>query len=142
MRINTITFIKNTDLRRLLTCLICVICVLISSCSEKVLSEKKLAEVIAEIYLTETILNKKNISLESPKAMAYYEQGLQKHGVTMAQYQKAISFYAEKKPDELNAIFGKAIERLESIRTGIEQDSIRSLYVEPKPAEIADTLAQ
>jgi hypothetical protein len=114
----------------------------LAACEPKVLPEEKLADVIAEIYLTEVTLQKENIPSDSPKAMALYEQALKKHGVTMTEYQKSILFYTDKKPDELNAVFEKAVKRLESIRTGIEQDSIRSLYVAPKPAETTDTLAQ
>ena len=122
---------------------ICVICVLaISACGQKTLSEQKLSETIADVYLTESILKQKQIPLQSPEAAAYYEQTLEKHNVTQEQYEKSILYYANKKPKELGVIFENARKRLELIVTGIEQDSIRSLYVEPKPAKTADTLAQ
>ena len=116
--------------------------VLLSACGQKKISEQKLAGAIAEVYLTEMILQKEQIPLESEQAAIFYEQALKKHGITKAQYEATMRFYADKKPRELGAIFENASKHLELILKGIERDSIRSLYVEPQLAEPIDTLTQ
>jgi hypothetical protein len=102
--------------------LICVICLpLLSSCGQKMLSEDKLSAVIADVCLTESILELDSLSLDSLQTAAYYEQVFAKHGTTRTQYEESLLFYSKEKTQELGSIFNKADSLLELIRKENEE---------------------
>ena len=107
----------NRALRRTIGILLCALCVVFTSCRPKgVLSAREMQSVLHDIHYTEAVLQVAGYNYGHDEAVAkYYQQVLDKHGITQAQFDSSIVWYTDH-PQRFDKIYPRVVKDLEAER--------------------------
>lgn len=89
---------------------------------KNVLSQEKLTQVLVDMELLEGSMDVSGIAKqECKKRNFYYNSVYEKNGVTAAQLDSSLTFYA-KKPDKLEKIYTEVNKRLKKLKDDLEKN--------------------
>lgn len=99
---------------------------ILSSCKEKApIDKKKMTEMVAEYYMLEGVSKHELREVRNLDMNLVYVDFLNKHGVTAAVFDSAVSYYA-KRPLEFKEIYEEAIKivnkKLDVLNKELEQN--------------------
>ena len=93
---------------------------------KEVLSDEKMEAIMVDLFLFEGAATVKNIPVGDTLKTNYYNQLLQKHGVTLAQYDSSLVWYL-KNPKLYVALHERVLVRLDNL----EKDIKEGKYIRP-----------
>lgn len=107
----------NRPLRRTIGILLCALCVVFTSCRPRgVLSAREMQSVLHDMHYTEAVLQVAGYNYGHDEAVAkYYQQVLDKHGITQAQFDSSIVWYTDH-PQRFDKIYPRVVKDLEAER--------------------------
>lgn len=107
----------NRALRRTIGILLYALCVVFTSCRPKgVLSAREMQSVLHDMHYTEAVLQVAGYNYGHDEAVAkYYQQVLDKHGITQAQFDSSIVWYTDH-PQRFDKIYPRVVKDLEAER--------------------------
>ncbi|MGN0235532.1 MAG: DUF4296 domain-containing protein [Paludibacteraceae bacterium] len=111
--------------------------VCLSSCRPRgVLSSREMRSVLHDLHRADAILQVAGYNYGHDAALAkYYQQVLEKHGITQAQFDSSLVWYTDH-PQRFDKIYPKVVAELEAERTAWEQaHEERELQLQPMTAE-------
>ena len=140
--------IANRPLQRTIGILLCALCVVFTSCRPRgVLSAREMQSVLHDMHYTEAVLQVAGYNYGHDEAVAkYYQQVLDKHGITQAQFDSSIVWYTDH-PQRFDKIYPRVVKDLEAERdqwialhdqTQTLQNSTTSTS---SPASVSDTVS-
>ena len=127
-------------MRRSVLFLVLFVGLLLSACNtrpENILSEKKMENILVDLFLFEGTAQLKNMPVGDTLKTKYYNQILQKHGLTQQQYDSSLMWYV-KNSEEYMRLQNKVMARLETIN----QEIVAGKYERPiAPTDSLDSVS-
>lgn len=132
----------NKALQCTIVFLLCALCVVFTSCRPRgVLSAREMQSVLHDMHYTEAVLQVAGYNYGHDEAVAkYYQQVLDKHGITQAQFDSSIVWYTDN-PQRFDKIYPRVVKDLEAERDQwlVLHDQTQTLQTGAAPAPVAQS---
>lgn len=112
---------KNRDL---LWLLVCVLTLSLTACSNRpdgVLSSSEMSDYLTDLHVLEGAMVHKGMQIDpnDRRPVYYYNALFQKHGITKAQFDSSLVWYA-KNPKQFERVYARVIQNLDQLKKDVQ----------------------